>query len=122
MQLVVPTAAVGRKQYSKFLEDNLSVFSGIHVCPGFRGCPTVVEYSKAFPWERRRPAGKAFGINAAVILHSCRRDAGAPRLATVGQPLQPGHVPIAGFQKGTFLAGLLSKVESSNCSRSSVLH
>jgi hypothetical protein len=30
-------------------------------------------------WERRRPAGKAFRINAAVITRSCRRDAGAPR-------------------------------------------
>ena len=32
------------------------------------------------PWERRRPAGKAFGINAAIIIYSCRRDAGAPRV------------------------------------------
>jgi hypothetical protein len=36
------------------------------------------EIFKAVHWERRRLAGKAFKINAAVILHSCRRDAGAP--------------------------------------------
>jgi hypothetical protein len=33
-----------------------------------------------YPWERRRLAGKAFGINTTVILHSCRRGGGAPRL------------------------------------------
>jgi hypothetical protein len=32
----------------------------------------------AVHWERRRLAGKVFGINAAVIFQSCRRDAGAP--------------------------------------------
>jgi hypothetical protein len=29
-------------------------------------------------WERRRPAGIALGINSAVIIYPCRRDAGAP--------------------------------------------
>jgi hypothetical protein len=37
---------------------------------------------RMLPWERRRPAGIALGINSAVILYPCRRDAGAPR----GQP------------------------------------
>jgi hypothetical protein len=34
--------------------------------------------SDAVHWERRRLADKTFGINAAIILHSSRRDAGAP--------------------------------------------
>jgi hypothetical protein len=35
-------------------------------------------------WERRRLAGNAFKIKAAVILHSCRRDAGAPSNQQLG--------------------------------------
>ena len=31
-----------------------------------------------FDWERRRPAGKALRNKIAAILHTCRRDAGAP--------------------------------------------
>jgi hypothetical protein len=50
----------------------------LHVRPAFRGCPTNAKYFGAFHWERRRLAGKAYGINAAVILHKCRGDADAP--------------------------------------------
>jgi hypothetical protein len=38
-------------------------------------------------WERRRPAGNALRINVEAILHSCRRDAGAPSKS----PFKTGH-------------------------------
>ena len=50
----------------------------IYIKLGANGSESQDTNEGIFNWERRRPAGRALRNKIAAILHTCRRDAGAP--------------------------------------------
>ena len=55
-----------------------SAYPDYPLMTGANGSESQDATEGVFDWERRRPAGKALRNKIAAILHTCRRDAGAP--------------------------------------------